>query len=218
MLSCHGHGLAYWHTGGTAERELFRNTSYASVWCTRHRHEATLRGNMFFFCSATAFRRETRRPAVAASRVCAHTSRHHGTRSRADETFRSVDTRRMHAGTQAALRGCVNDVTSMNTMITTHYGFDPANIKILIDTDPNQESPTGANIKKGLTEIVAAAAPGDILFIHFSGHGTQVRSRPRPHLHLHHPHGKCACMWATRQCMPRNASWPWVWSGTQHAS
>eukprot|EP00892_Ulva_mutabilis_P009241 jgi/Ulvmu1/668/UM010_0039.1 len=79
-----------------------------------------------------------------------------------------------YPGTQAALRGCVNDVTSMNKMITTHYGFDPANIKILIDTDPNQEKPTGANIKKYLKAIVAAVAPGDILFIHFSGHGTQV--------------------------------------------
>lgn len=85
---------------------------------------------------------------------------------------------RWRAGTQAALRGCVNDVASMTAMITTHYGFDPANIKTLIDTDPEQESPTGANIKKNLKEIVAATVPGDILFIHFSGHGTQVWPPP----------------------------------------
>lgn len=87
------------------------------------------------------------------------------------------------AGTQAALRGCINDVRAMYAMLRNHYGFEPANMRCLIDEDPKAAAdklPTGANIKKSLAAIVAAAAPGDILFIHFSGHGTQVR----PHLSL----------------------------------
>lgn len=67
----------------------------------------------------------------------------------------------------------------MYGMLRDHYGFEPANMRCLIDEDPNAAAdklPTGANIKKNLTELVAASKPGDVLFFHFSGHGTQVRA------------------------------------------
>lgn len=34
--------------------------------------------------------------------------------------------------------------------------------------------PTGENIRKALNDLVEDVSPGDILFIHYSGHGTQV--------------------------------------------
>ena len=37
--------------------------------------------------------------------------------------------------------------------------------------------PTGANIKRALADMVARAAPGDVLFFHYSGHGTLVPHR-----------------------------------------
>ena len=84
------------------------------------------------------------------------------------------------AGTDAALRGCVNDVKSMNSLLVECYGFEQSNIMMLVD-DPsynmNTASPTGANIKKQLGALVAASQPGDVLFFHFSGHGTQVWQR-----------------------------------------
>ncbi|KAF6260202.1 metacaspase type II [Scenedesmus sp. NREL 46B-D3] len=81
-----------------------------------------------------------------------------------------------YPGSSHALNGCVNDVHSMHTMLTTHFNFSPENITKLIDTDPSSEQPTGANIKRHLTELVAASQPGDVLFFHYSGHGTQVPS------------------------------------------
>jgi hypothetical protein len=81
------------------------------------------------------------------------------------------------AGTECTLRGCVNDVKAINEMLTKYYGFQQANIRTLVDTDtsnPNA-SPTGANIKKNLKELVLMSAPNDVLVFHFSGHGTQVR-------------------------------------------
>ncbi|WIA22050.1 hypothetical protein OEZ85_004396 [Tetradesmus obliquus] len=81
-----------------------------------------------------------------------------------------------YPGSSHALNGCVNDVNAMYSMLTTHFGFAPENITKLIDTDPSGEQPTGANIKRHLTELVAASQPGDVLFFHYSGHGTQVPS------------------------------------------
>lgn len=84
------------------------------------------------------------------------------------------------AGTNAALRGCVNDVRSMYHLLKDHYGFAPGDLHCLIDEDPNADPsklPTGANIKNSLKQLVAASQPGDVLVFHFSGHGTQVRSR-----------------------------------------
>lgn len=82
-----------------------------------------------------------------------------------------------YPGTNAALRGCINDVLAMQSMLTTYYGFDPANIQIMIDTDPEGPQPTGRNIKAALKQLVKASEPGDALFFHFSGHGTQIPSR-----------------------------------------
>ncbi|WIA42485.1 hypothetical protein OEZ86_008476 [Tetradesmus obliquus] len=81
-----------------------------------------------------------------------------------------------YPGSSHALNGCVNDVNAMYSMLTTHFGFATENITKLIDTDPSGEQPTGANIKRHLTELVAASQPGDVLFFHYSGHGTQVPS------------------------------------------
>ena len=44
----------------------------------------------------------------------------------------------------------------------------------MIDTDTAYERPTGKNIKLRLRELVMASKPGDVLVLHFSGHGTQV--------------------------------------------
>jgi len=50
-------------------------------------------------------------------------------------------------------------------------GFPEENITIMIDTDEQYIQPTGKNIKAHLKKLVAEAADGDVLFVHFSGHG-----------------------------------------------
>lgn len=81
-----------------------------------------------------------------------------------------------YPGTGNALNGCVNDVKAMTAMLTTYYGFSPSDLTTMIDTDPSSVKPTGKNIKAGLKKLVDMSEPGDVLFFHFSGHGTQVPS------------------------------------------
>lgn len=52
-----------------------------------------------------------------------------------------------YPGSSAPLRGCVNDAHTMRALLVEHFGFDPADITLMLDTDPSTTSPTGANIK-----------------------------------------------------------------------
>lgn len=81
-----------------------------------------------------------------------------------------------YPGTKAELRGCINDVWDFKQTLTQCMGFDEGNIAIMIDTDQQYTQPTGKNIKAHLSKMVTEAQDGDLLFVHFSGHGTQVPS------------------------------------------
>lgn len=93
-----------------------------------------------------------------------------------------------YAGTPDELRGCINDVLVMRDTLVARFGFAPRDITFLTDDDggrgssPSAVLPTGANIKRALAEMVSRAAPGDVLFFHYSGHGTLVPHR-RGHGH-----------------------------------
>eukprot|EP00803_Ostreobium_quekettii_P009985 evm.model.scf_4042.2 EVM.evm.TU.scf_4042.2 scf_4042:4871-9058(-) len=79
-----------------------------------------------------------------------------------------------YPGTNAELNGCIGDVWGWKSILEECYGFDPDNIKVLIDTDDDYPKPTGKNIKDALREAVGESGDGDILVFHFSGHGVQV--------------------------------------------
>ncbi|MCO5597355.1 hypothetical protein L7F22_051431 [Adiantum nelumboides] len=79
-----------------------------------------------------------------------------------------------YPGTKAELHGCINDVRRMHKSLIERFGFDEQDINILIDTDSDYTQPTGANIKRALHDMVANAQPGDVLFFHYSGHGTRL--------------------------------------------
>jgi len=76
-----------------------------------------------------------------------------------------------YPGTTYSLRGCVNDVTAMKDVLKNHYGF--TDITMLTDN-----AATTAAIIKGLRNLVANAAPGDVLYFHYSGHGSQFPNQP----------------------------------------
>lgn len=80
----------------------------------------------------------------------------------------------------ADLRGCVNDVKAMRELLLGTYGFEPDNIRVVID-----ERATKQNIIDRLKWLVADAQPGDELFFHYSGHGAQVRDRDGDELKDH---------------------------------
>ncbi|KAL2621381.1 hypothetical protein R1flu_001586 [Riccia fluitans] len=79
-----------------------------------------------------------------------------------------------YPGTKVSLSGCVNDVKRMYSLLVSKYGFEEENIKLMTDVDDENDQPTGANIKRILKQYVSESEEGDTLYLHFSGHGTQV--------------------------------------------
>lgn len=53
-------------------------------------------------------------------------------------------------------------------------GFDESDIVMLIDDDDNCKVPNHVNVKKALKWLCTDREEDDILFMHFSGHGTQL--------------------------------------------
>lgn len=84
-----------------------------------------------------------------------------------------------YAGTPYELQGCINDVHAMRAVLLARFGFAPADVTVLTDDQHGRGGgggvlPTGAAVRRALDDMVARAAPGDVLFFHFSGHGTLV--------------------------------------------
>ncbi|KAL1205641.1 Metacaspase-7 [Cardamine amara subsp. amara] len=79
-----------------------------------------------------------------------------------------------YPGTTEELKGCVNDVRRMYKCLVDRFGFAEEDIKVLIDTDKFYTQPTGKNIRHALSELIKPAKSGDVLFVHYSGHGTRV--------------------------------------------
>lgn len=72
------------------------------------------------------------------------------------------------------LKGCINDVWKMHRCRVKRYGFSEEDINALIDTDESYTQPTGRNVRIALSDLVRSASSGDILFVHYSGHGTRL--------------------------------------------
>lgn len=73
-----------------------------------------------------------------------------------------------YPGTDHALRGCINDVVAMSEILSKDYGFESKNKRMLTDA-----SATTANILNRLEWLVDGAKAGDVLYFHYSGHGSQ---------------------------------------------
>lgn len=78
-----------------------------------------------------------------------------------------------YVGTSHALRGCINDARSVEKLLRERFSFD--SIELLLEQDA-----TTAGILAALDRLVKGAVPGDVLFFHYSGHGSQVRSSIEP--------------------------------------
>ncbi|KAL0042184.1 hypothetical protein WJX77_005579 [Trebouxia sp. C0004] len=79
-----------------------------------------------------------------------------------------------YPGSPHQLAGCANDASSICSLLREVFEYKPQNMLMMVDSDPQALSPTGANIKAELTRLVGLTLPGDTLFFHFSGHGTQI--------------------------------------------
>jgi hypothetical protein len=76
----------------------------------------------------------------------------------------------------AKLQGCIRDVLNVSYTLIDAYGYRPENITFLRD-DVNTAVPTRANILATLKSVIAASANYSELWIHYSGHGTQVKDK-----------------------------------------
>ncbi|KAF7819196.1 metacaspase-9 [Senna tora] len=92
-----------------------------------------------------------------------------------------------YPNTPNELHGCINDVLEMRDMLVKRFGFEPTNIEVLTDDEVGGSGsgsrglPTGANIKKALGDMVDKAEEGDVLYFHYSGHGTRIPSMKPGH-------------------------------------
>jgi hypothetical protein len=89
------------------------------------------------------------------------------------------------------LHGCVSDINRTEGFLRTQLGLAADHIRKLTATDvgaarpsePPDRWPTRENIVKAFRWLDEVAAPGDQIYVHYSGHGGRVRTPPR-FLHL----------------------------------
>lgn len=89
-----------------------------------------------------------------------------------------------YPNTKNELHGCHNDVLAMKEVLISRFMFDPNNIELLIDKQGGSDlvMPNGANIMKALHKMVDQAKNGDVLYFHYSGHGTLLNKPFLPFL------------------------------------
>ena len=77
-----------------------------------------------------------------------------------------------------SLKGCINDAINMRNMLIDAYDYDPQNILILRDDDASKfPSPTYYNIYDSLLGLVLESSSLDEIWLHYSGHGSQLQNR-----------------------------------------
>jgi len=69
------------------------------------------------------------------------------------------------------LDGCVNDALSVKEVLQARFGFAEKNIRLV----QNQEA-TRTNVLESFNALLQESSAGDIAFIFYAGHGSQVRN------------------------------------------
>lgn len=78
-----------------------------------------------------------------------------------------------YEGQQGELSGCHNDVKNINKFLRKEQGFHQSDMMILMD-DGSSTPPTRRNIMDAFDQVVQNSTAGDVVFIHYSGHGGNV--------------------------------------------
>mmetsp|Transcript_4921 Transcript_4921/g.10335 ORF Transcript_4921/g.10335 Transcript_4921/m.10335 type:complete len:333 (-) Transcript_4921:192-1190(-) len=81
-----------------------------------------------------------------------------------------------YVGQKGELSGCHNDALNIKEYLIDVQGFDESDMTILLD-DGKHLNPTKANIMGALDGLVRCSVPGDVIFVHYSGHGGRVRDK-----------------------------------------
>lgn len=83
-----------------------------------------------------------------------------------------------YTGSPSELHGCVNDAENMSQALQSH-GYVIQRMLTDSHTSPARDRPTKGNILAALRDLTSGATAEDHLFVHYSGHGTQVRDYNR---------------------------------------
>ena len=75
---------------------------------------------------------------------------------------------------QSRLYGCIQDIINVQDVLIKKYGYMPQNITVLRDDIPGQ-MPTKTAILSALRSLVSSSANCSEIWIHYSGHGTQMK-------------------------------------------
>jgi len=79
-----------------------------------------------------------------------------------------------YVGQEGELAGCHNDVLNMKEYLMDIHEFEEENMTILMD-DGVHPDPTRDNIMYAYRKIVAESQAGDVVYLHYSGHGGKLR-------------------------------------------
>ncbi|PSB15845.1 peptidase C14, caspase catalytic subunit p20 [Phormidesmis priestleyi ULC007] len=69
----------------------------------------------------------------------------------------------------AALPGAVNDVEMQRELLVHRFGFKPDDVRLITNENAKRE-----NILHEFEDLIQWAKPGDVIVIHYSGHGSTV--------------------------------------------
>ena len=80
-----------------------------------------------------------------------------------------------YIGSQYELNGCINDVNNIKSKLISNYGFNEKDILVVTD-DPTTSKikPTKTNMLNEIKNLLVNAKTNDLLFLCFSGHGSQT--------------------------------------------
>jgi hypothetical protein len=80
-----------------------------------------------------------------------------------------------YIGSPYELNGCFNDVNNIKSKLMSNYGFNETDILVLTD-DPTTSKikPTKTNMLNEIKNLLVNAKSNDLLFLSFSGHGSQT--------------------------------------------
>lgn len=67
------------------------------------------------------------------------------------------------------LRGALNDIAMLRRILVTRFGFEETHVTSLTDADATRDG-----ILRSIDRFVESIGPNDVVYIHYSGHGSRV--------------------------------------------
>lgn len=80
-----------------------------------------------------------------------------------------------YKGSDAELRGCINDISNIRSLLINNCDYQDSNIRVL--TEEVSLKPTRSNIETQINWLVSNCMSGDTLIFYYSGHGSSITDR-----------------------------------------